>query len=174
MIELANRLGVLYAFDFNLIPMETGNINNLSVGLSIAQLKKIYQEVHADGLILRNNLIIKERESQLPKGGSVICNPGRINGCIASNGTVFPCPILRLPMGNLRERSFEEIWRTDKIDSLRYMAVTDLKECWACPTLEFCNRCPCVAYLETGNYLGPSPLAVCSKYKTLSQSTERR
>jgi radical SAM protein with 4Fe4S-binding SPASM domain len=173
MIELANRLGVPYSFDFNLIPMETGNINNLSDGLSIAQLKKIYQEVHAEGLILRNNVMITERESQLPKGGSVICNPGRINGCIASNGDVFPCPILRIPMGNLREKSLEEIWKTDNIDSLRYMTVADLKECSVCPALEFCNRCPGVAYLETGDFLGPSPFAVCSKYKTLSQCTER-
>lgn len=169
MAELANRLGVLYAFDFNLIPMETGDISNLSAGLTIDQLKKIYDEVANEGLILRNNVKIKSRESQLPNGGNVICNSGRIYGCIGSNGDVFPCPILRMKMGNLREKSFEQIWKTDKIDSLRYMKLGDLKTCSICSTLEYCNRCPGVAYLETGDYLGPAPSAVCSKYRALAQ-----
>lgn len=169
MIELANRLGVLYAFDFNLIPMETGDISNLSTSLTVEQLKTIYQEVATEGLILRNHVKIKARESQLPTGGNVVCNAGRIYGCIGSNGDVFPCPILRLKMGNLREKSFDQIWNTDKIDSIRYMTVNDLKECSNCPTLRYCNRCPGVAYLETGDYLGPAPSAVCSKYRALAQ-----
>lgn len=168
MINLANELGTLYSFDFNLMPMENGDIRNLTTGLTLTQLKEIYYEVNTKGLILRNNVKIKSRDSQWPKGGSVICNPGRINGCIASNGDVFPCPTLRIPIGNLREKSFEEIWRTDKIDPLRYMKVEDLKACSRCPTLEYCNRCPGVAYLETGDYLGPAPSAVCSKYKSLA------
>lgn len=172
MAELADSLGVLRAFDFNLIPMENSNISNLSTGLTIEQLKKIYQEVATEGLILRNNVKIKARDSQLPKGGSVICNPGRINGCIVSNGDVFPCPTLRIPMGNLREKSFEEIWKTDKMDSLRYMKVEDLRTCSVCPTLKYCNRCPGVAYLETGNFLGPAPSAVCSKYKALTEEVK--
>lgn len=168
MAELADSLGVLRAFDFNLIPMENGSISNLSTGLAIKQLRKIYQEVATEGLILRNNVNIKGRDSQLPKGGSVICNPGRINGCISSNGDVFPCPIVRIQMGNLKEKSFEEIWNTDIIDPLRHMKVEDMKDCSNCETLEYCNRCPGVAYLETGDYLGPAPSAVCSKYKSLA------
>lgn len=167
MMELARSLGVEYAFDFNLIPMENGSLDNLAAGLSIDQIRSIYHEVHNEELILRNNVKIKTRDSQLPKGGNVICNPGRVSGCISSNGDVFPCPTLRIPMGNLRTQSFEEVWRTDKIDSLRYMRLEDLKTCSGCPTLEHCNRCPGVAYLETGDYLGPSPNAVCSKYQSL-------
>jgi radical SAM protein with 4Fe4S-binding SPASM domain len=169
MIELANKLGGFYAFDFNLIPMETGDISNLSNGLTMEQIKKVYQEVFTEGLILRNNVKIKGQESQLPGGGNVVCNAGRINGCIGANGDVFPCPILRIKMGNLREKSFDEIWTTDKIDPLRYMTIGDLKECSNCSILKYCNRCPGVAYLETGDYLGSAPSAVCSKYRALAQ-----
>jgi radical SAM protein with 4Fe4S-binding SPASM domain len=173
MIELANKLGVLHTFDFNLIPMVTGYIGNLSAGLTIEQIKRIYQEVDMGGLVLRNHLRIKEKGNQLPKGGSVLCNAGRIYGCIGSNGDVFPCPILRLRVGNLREKSFSEIWRTNKIDSIRYMTLGDLKECPDCPALKFCNRCPGVAYLETGDYLGPAPFSVCNKYKALAREERR-
>ena len=167
MMELARHMGIEYAFDFNLMPMENGKLDNLAAGLTINQIRSIYHEVNNEGLILRNTVKIKTRDSQLPKGGNIICNPGRISGCISSTGDVFPCPTLRIPMGNLRKQSFEEIWKTDKIDSLRYMTLNDLKTCSACSTLEYCNRCPGVAYLETGDYLGPSPNAVCSKYKSL-------
>lgn len=167
MIELANQIGVEYAFDFNLMPMENGGLDNLEAGLSIDQIRSIYREVNYEDLILRNSVKIKTRDSQLPKGGNVICNPGRISGCISSTGDVFPCPTLRIPMGNLRTRSFEEIWNTNTFDSVRYMKLEDLNMCPTCPALEYCNRCPGVAYLETGDYLGPSPNAVCSKYTSL-------
>ncbi len=169
MMDLAKQIGVAYAFDFNLMPMEDGRLDNLAVGLSIDQIRTIYQEVNHEGLILRNTVKIKTRDSQLPRGGNVICNPGRISGCISSTGDVFPCPTLRIPMGNLKTQSFEEIWGTDKIDPLRYMRLEDLRVCPTCPTLEECNRCPGVAYLETGDYLGPSPRAVCDKYRSLTE-----
>jgi radical SAM protein with 4Fe4S-binding SPASM domain len=167
MIALAHKIGVLYVFDFNLIPMVNGEKSNIWSGLTIEQIRKMYHEVAEDGLILRNNVALKSRESQLPQGGKVICNPGVINGCIGPNGEVFPCPVLRKPMGNLREKSLEDIWKTDKIDDIRYMKLEDLDSCPDCLLLEYCNRCPGVAYLETGDYLGPAPLSVCSKYKAL-------
>ncbi len=172
MIELANQIGVPYEIDFNVIPMVNGDISNLSVSLNIEQLKQIYHEVTSEGLIMRNTIRIKGKDSQLPKGGNVICNPGRITGCIASNGDVFPCAVLRIKMGNLKENKFKEIWATQKINTIRYMELNDLKICSVCPTLEYCNRCPGVAYLETGDYLGPAPSAVCSKYKSLVEETK--
>ena len=169
MVDMAGELGVLHAMDFNLIPMEDGNISNLSTGLTYDQINRVYQEVATEGLILRNTIKIESSESQLPKGGSVVCNAGRINGCIGPNGDVYPCPILRVPIGNLREMPFDEIWNTGKIDAIRYMTIKDLKTCAGCPTLESCNRCPGVAYLETGDYLGPAPASVCNKYSTLTK-----
>ena len=168
MIELANKIGVPYAFDYNLIPQINGNTNNLSEGLTISQIKTIYQEVAEEGLILRNHVKIKARDSQLPEGGRVICNAGLINGCIGADGNVYPCPILRKPMGNIRDNAFEKIWDTKEIDDIRYMKLEDLKTCSSCSVLEYCNRCPGVAFLETGDYLGPAPKSVCYKYKALT------
>jgi len=166
MIELAKKIDVPHAFDFNLIPRVNGDISNLETGLTLDQLKTVYQEVAQEGLILRNHVNIKGRD-QLPVGGRVICNAGLINGCIGPAGEVFPCPILRLHMGNLREKDFNEIWATDEINAIRYMKIEDLKECFVCPAIKYCNRCPGVAYLETGNFLGPAPVSVCKKYKAL-------
>jgi radical SAM protein with 4Fe4S-binding SPASM domain len=167
MIDLANKIEVLYSFDYNLIPMLDGATDNLAAGITTNQMKTMYQEVASDGLTLRNNVKLRSREDNLPRGGQVICNPGLVNGSIGSSGDVFPCPILRIPLGNLKERPFKEIWATDKIDSARHMTLDDLEHCPDCPILEYCNRCPGVAFLETGNYLGPAYESVCSKYKAL-------
>jgi radical SAM protein with 4Fe4S-binding SPASM domain len=174
MVELANSLNVLYSFDYKMIPMEAGHLANLSEGLTIEQIKQIYYEVDREGLVLRNNVKIISRDNQLPPGGNVICNGGIVNGCISAGGDVYPCPVLRMKLGNIRDESFEKIWATDEIDPLRYMRREDLKTCIACSALEFCNRCPGVAYLETGDYLGPAPAAVCSIHKALASEVERR
>jgi radical SAM protein with 4Fe4S-binding SPASM domain len=174
MVELANSLDVLYSFDFKMIPMETGDLTNLSEGLTIDQIRQIYYEVDREGLVLRNNTKIITRDNQLPPGGNIICNGGIINGCIGPSGDVYPCPILRIRIGNIREKAFQKIWFTDSIDPLRYMRKEDLKTCIACSALEYCNRCPGVAYLETGDYLGPAPNAVCRVHKALALDAERR
>ncbi len=167
MITLAEGLGIKHAFDFNLIPMVTGNTANLAVGITNDQVKTIYREVAEEGLVLRNNAKIVARDGQLPQGGRVICNAGLVNGCVGPRGEVFPCPVLRLPMGSLREQRFADIWATKAIDSIRFMTLKDLKACNSCSILPYCSRCPGVAYLETGDYLGPAPAAVCGKYRSL-------
>jgi len=174
MVDLAHSLDVVHSFDYKMIPLETGKVTNLSEGLSIDQIRQLYFEVDREGLILRNDLKVITRDNQLPPGGNVICNGGIFNGCIGSTGDVYPCPVLRLRMGNIREESFRTIWSTDLIDPLRYMQKEDLKTCMACSALEHCNRCPGVAWLETGDYLGPAPAAICSIYKTLASDSERR
>lgn len=39
------------------------------------------------------------------------CQAGIGQGCITENGTVFPCVPLPVPVANVRERPFAQIWR---------------------------------------------------------------
>ena len=165
MVDMANSMGAPYSFDFNLMPQVDGDTGNLATRITMEQMRLLYQEVHTEGRILRNNVNIRADGSQLPLGGRVICNSALSTGCVSPRGEVFPCPVLRLPMGSLRQETLQEIWKTHEVDALRYMRVDDLKTCRECSALEHCNRCPGMAYLETGDYLGPAPLAVCSKFK---------
>ncbi|RJQ69910.1 MAG: radical SAM protein [Desulfobacteraceae bacterium] len=170
MIALAESLEIKRAFDFNLIPKVTGNTDNLAAGLTVEQLRTVYREVAEEGVILRNNAQIVVQDGQLPLGGRVVCNAGLINGCVSSRGEVYPCPVLRLAMGSLRKQSLQDIWMTSTIDAIRFMKLDDLKECKSCSVLPYCSRCPGAAYLETGDFLGPAPAAVCGKYRALCNS----
>jgi radical SAM protein with 4Fe4S-binding SPASM domain len=45
-------------------------------------------------------------------------------------GRVFPCNILNLPVGNVREKSFEEIWTSPEMDKVRHIVRHCEEPCW--------------------------------------------
>lgn len=81
------------------------------------------------------------------------CAPG-INGCcVDPYGTVFPCVALRVPMGNIRERSFGDLWKSPPPCLQQFLALqtyADLPECCSCGLVQFCRRCHGDNFLERG------------------------
>ena len=81
------------------------------------------------------------------------CAPA-VNGCcVDPYGTVFPCIALRVPMGNIRDRSFRELWRSPPPALQQFLALktyADLPECPACELVDFCHRCHGDNLLERG------------------------
>ncbi|MFQ5799217.1 MAG: radical SAM protein [Bacteroidota bacterium] len=81
-------------------------------------------------------------------------------GCIAGTnycritpeGQVTPCPYLPVVAGNLREKSFFEIWHQSKIfDQLREANLRG--KCGICDYKSICGGCRARAFASTGNYL---------------------
>jgi len=88
-----------------------------------------------------------------------MCGAGHDFASITPHGLVYPCLSMRLPMGNIRERSFTDIWRnpTDPLLSdVRAATWGDLPTCSSCEGRAVCDRCPGLAYHEGGDVLGPS------------------
>jgi radical SAM protein with 4Fe4S-binding SPASM domain len=91
-----------------------------------------------------------------------ICNAGLIMCSIAPNGDLYPCLIVPMCLGNLRERSFRELWWDHPCDDLVYLrSLTDgdLEGCGACANASFCERCLGVALSETGSLTACPPSA---------------
>lgn len=85
------------------------------------------------------------------------CQAGRAQGCVAADGTVWPCVLLPLAMGNVRDRRLDEIWRTAAVArDLRDRTRLD-GECAGCGLRERCGGCRAVAYARTGNHLATDP-----------------
>jgi radical SAM protein with 4Fe4S-binding SPASM domain len=81
------------------------------------------------------------------------CGPA-VNGCaIDPYGTVYPCVAFRVPIGNVRERAFKELWSApppaiqELIDVKHY---ADLSECGSCDLVGFCRRCHGDNLMERG------------------------
>lgn len=81
-----------------------------------------------------------------------ICGTGSIGCYISPYGFVYPCAQLLLPMGNIREKSFKEIWYGNSAlqEALAgFNTYGDMADCVECPYVRFCRKCVGLAFLET-------------------------
>jgi radical SAM protein with 4Fe4S-binding SPASM domain len=87
------------------------------------------------------------------------CGMARSFVTIGSQGDVFPCPLLRRPVGNLRQAPLAALWRSPAMERLRARRFGDLAVCGTCPRSGYCDRCSATALLEDGDLDGPSSRA---------------
>ncbi len=84
-------------------------------------------------------------------GGTAFC-------FISHDGIVQPCGYLELNCGDLKESSFDVIWKESKIfNELRDFSSYKGK-CGRCEYRKFCGGCRARAYESTGDYLEEEPL----------------
>lgn len=58
------------------------------------------------------------------------CEAGHTSFMIDPRGDVYPCNILNLPVGNVRETPFEEIWRSERMEAARGVVRQCNQPCW--------------------------------------------
>jgi radical SAM protein with 4Fe4S-binding SPASM domain len=105
-----------------------------------------------------------QAECQAPEAsdGSHLCKAGKASYSVSPHGDVFPCIMFPMKLGNLRQSSFDSIWRLEPCAELRYlrsMRRSDLYACNECKVRAYCQRCTGSAYLESGRMDGVSPSA---------------
>ncbi|MCM8780515.1 MAG: radical SAM protein [Candidatus Omnitrophica bacterium] len=81
-----------------------------------------------------------------------LCATGSLGCYISPYGDVYPCIQLLIPMGNIREKSFQEIWHApselrSQLSLLKTYA--DLLSCKSCQYVRYCKKCLGLSYLET-------------------------
>lgn len=83
--------------------------------------------------------------------GFIGCQAGIGQGCIGPTGDVSPCVMLPVKVGNIRDYSFEDIWRDSPlINNLKSRNLLKGK-CGVCSYKEKCGGCRAVAYSYTGD-----------------------
>lgn len=85
------------------------------------------------------------------------CGAGIRYATILYDGTAFPCMLLPVPLGNVREKPFSEIWRESEVlKTLRDSG--NLKgRCGRCRYKDVCRGARCRAYAKTGDMLAEDP-----------------
>lgn len=84
-----------------------------------------------------------------------VCGAGVFGVCISCYGDVYPCVEWRMPLGNIKFKSFKEIWHNEEgfLGELRSVReYGDLVVCRSCSLVNFCRRCPGRAFLDTGEW----------------------
>lgn len=88
------------------------------------------------------------------KLNSLLCNAGVTRIAIDSDGTVFPCSIFRLPIGNIKRQDLNSILeKSEELHRYLQYRVRDLpRECLNCEGLNYCKICPGLSYNEYSDY----------------------
>ncbi|MDP7423319.1 MAG: radical SAM protein [bacterium] len=82
-----------------------------------------------------------------------ICKAGMVSCAVRPSGLVSPCIVLPLTVGDLRQETFEDIWRGARMDEYRQLTFGTYPQCRTCDLFFQCFRCPAFALLEEGDIL---------------------
>ena len=91
------------------------------------------------------------------------CLAGLSYCIISPKGEVQPCAYMKMAIGNVKERPFDEIWETNEVfQSLRTMKYSG--QCGTCSYGERCGGCRArAAYYHKGDYMSADPLCILNK-----------
>lgn len=158
MHEWAQERRVFHELSYMIMPQLDQGQENLHLRLSDDQCREFLSKPWVYGFS-------KERlEGNLESAGDSLCSAAVRSFNISPHGDVYPCVYLRRPAGNLKERSFADIWWNSPVmQELRAARITDLRACSACELRgRWCNVCMGLAWLEHGDWREPAQEA-CRK-----------
>ena len=146
LIRLANKLGAAFKFDATIYPKSNGDKTPLAYQIYGKDLRRL--------IALQGFKKLSEQELRKT---IMPCQAGHTSCRISPTGDVFPCVLLPLKLGSLREKSFHEIWNSSpRLNELRSLKKIELPRCANCSLINYCSRCPGLSYLEEGDISLPS------------------
>ncbi len=97
------------------------------------------------------------RSLKFSTGGGKGCIAGQLICLIDVDGNVLPCSYFPKPAGNIREKSFREIWENSEL----FRELRDFRKykgkCGSCEYINVCGGCRARAYSIHGDYLEEEP-----------------
>jgi radical SAM protein with 4Fe4S-binding SPASM domain len=160
---LAEEAGVPLTFDYDFVPARSGSMDPFKFTADESELLAHWASS------------ISQLDGPSCKAGGP-CKAGSGICAISSNGDVFPCLVMPLRIGNIKQTSFRELWRVNPCEELSLLLVLekdDFKQCRGCELLSHCKRCLGVAYSETGKLTEPAPSA-CHSARLKSEFFTRK
>lgn len=143
--KLASDMGSQFLYDTVIIPKMDGSMEPCINRLDRDELYSLlYPEVQ-----------MKE-EGENSSEDDLSCSAGLNALSISPYGDVYPCMGFKESGGNLTKNSLSEIQHSPIFSKIRSVTLSDLRECKGCELIRYCTRCPALAWLETGDLLGPS------------------
>lgn len=146
---LAKKLNTKFALEI-VTPCGRGKDLSMITPEQMKKLKKylIKENINCSDPISFCNNDLKYFNNNLITG----CSAGTTAICIDSKFTAYPCVRMRIPLGNLYEKSLEEILENEIILDLNNRDKL-IGKCGNCKKKYICGGCRARAYSATGNYL---------------------
>ncbi len=145
MKKFARKIGSQFIYDTIVIPKLDGSMAPCRNCLDGEELYRLlYPEVREKG----------ENANSLQDDLS--CTAGLNVLSISPYGDAYPCMAFKESGGNLTKDSLCKIQRSPIFSKIRSITLSDLPECKGCELIPYCNRCPALAWMESGDLLGRS------------------
>jgi radical SAM protein with 4Fe4S-binding SPASM domain len=155
MMAEAERRGFPFSLDLTVTARHDGTRGSLDTRVDGEQLEALYRGPLQPLVRLGPAREVTEE--------SWACNCARGNCAITARGDVLPCISVPLVAGNIRERSFAEIWTSSPVfQRIRGLRMEDYAQCAPCPHKGHCTRERGAAVTFSGSYTGTDPL-VCAR-----------
>lgn len=153
MRELAKSFEVTYRMDVTITPRDDFSREPLSLTIDKDNMSKVFID-HED----------LSYPSKKPKEdmSDLACVAGRSLMSINAYGDIYPCVQVPISCGNIRNSSLREIWHNSSFlkEFRQYPYAEKFRNgCPECKLREYCQRCPGLAFMETGDLYAPSPTA---------------
>jgi radical SAM protein with 4Fe4S-binding SPASM domain len=166
--RLAEKEGFSVSFDPVIAPANDGGTAALAYRLSGARLARTLEKIAPPPA-----QPVKAASAADLSVKDFLCGAGHNVCAVDPAGNLYPCLQLPVKLGNLVRRRFSSIWTNSAwLKKWRQAGLKDLKACAACPSLEFCSRCPGISLLEEGDVFAPNK-AACEMAAALSKSRRR-
>lgn len=149
-VDWCEQFGFAYAVTTRIYAGVDGNRTPCSLRIEADQLERLLEDPR-----LFDSKELLERHHVRAEGA--FCAAGSGTAHIWPDGRIGLCPIVPLVLGNIRERSFRELW-IESTERKQFVETTwsDVQECHECPVAWACKRCPGAAMVETGSLVGVS------------------
>lgn len=159
--SLADEMAVPYVIDMTITPKLDGDRSILAMRSSAEELISVMED---PSLQSKAGLDISEETSAADASCSTLeedayedipCSAGHNSCYISPYGDVYPCVQMTISAGNLRSKTFDQIWRrSPQFTRVRAIRESDLPACSKCNIRKYCERCPGLAEMEGGDLLG--------------------
>jgi len=152
--DLCGSLDVRFGSDFTVTPRDNGDLSPLALRIDEDQLAEVMRKKMAAVLppVFEAPLVVEEGPAY-----AFSCAAGRSTASVNAYGQVYACVSLPVPVGNLLEAPFREIWRDSaQLHEIRTAPEDRLTACRVCDRRDDCPRCPGMAFVEDGDLYGCS------------------
>jgi radical SAM protein with 4Fe4S-binding SPASM domain len=142
--DFCNKHGFQFKPDPLITPKNSGDNTPLNSGAKDDELIEAMKD-------------FPQKREKIDAEETKICNAGKNYFAIDSEGDIFPCIQLPYAIGNIKNDSLKELWKSSPfLKKLRSIKAEDLTSCSNCCYNGYCDRCPGLVFIESGNLTGKS------------------
>ncbi len=148
--KLSAELEADFVYDMTVFPKDDGQTRPLQYRLDEQGMADVFRGDHS---------AVSFEPLESVNEDTFMCSAGLNNLLISPYGDISPCVGLKESAGNVREKSFDEIFQSPVFQKVRETGFSELRACRSCELASYCRRCPGLAAAEDGNFLGASSAA---------------